>query len=104
MSGSSFEVIIYATTHGPVYAELVGGEKSWYAMKLESLVTCQRIWDSLHQPENTPLAQYVATYHSPQFFYFRYPRPQLRSPNCRSIAAQYVVSISPRQKLLRDSL
>lgn len=66
MSGSSFEVIIYATTHGPVYAELVGGEKSWYAMKLESLVTCQRIWDSLHQPENTPLAQYVATYHSPQ--------------------------------------
>lgn len=66
ISGSSFEVIIYATTNGPVYGELSREDKTWYAVRLESIVTCQRIWDSLHQLANTPLAEYIATYDAPQ--------------------------------------
>ena len=66
ISGSSFEVIILAPTHGSVHAEIVRGEKTWYTMKLESIVTCQRIWDSLHLPANTPLAEYIATYQKPE--------------------------------------
>jgi len=65
MPGSSFEVIVYATTHGPVYKGLLLGDQTWYAVRLESIVTCQRIWDSLHQPANTPLAEYIATYQKP---------------------------------------
>jgi hypothetical protein len=66
ISGSSFEVIILASTHGSVHAEIVRGETTWYAMKLENIVTCQRIWDSLHLPANTPLAEYIATFQKPE--------------------------------------
>lgn len=66
LSGYSFEVIILASTHGSVHTEIVRGEKTWYAMKLENIVTCQRIWDSLHVPANTPLAEYIATFQKPQ--------------------------------------
>ncbi|KAG0557184.1 hypothetical protein KC19_11G108300 [Ceratodon purpureus] len=66
ISGCSFEVIILAATNGSVYQEIKRGEKTWYVMKLENIVTCQRIWDSLHVPSNTPLAEYIATFQKPQ--------------------------------------
>lgn len=65
ISGSSFEVMVSADTHTHVYKELKRGDTAWYAVKLESIVTCQRIWDSLHHIANTPLAEYIATYQKP---------------------------------------
>lgn len=65
-SVNAFEAIIYALSHGPFYKGLSDEHRTWYALKLESLVTCQRIWESLHRPQATALAEYVATYSQPQ--------------------------------------
>lgn len=65
ISGSSFEVMVCAASHWPVYKELLQEDTTWYAMRLESIVTCQRIYDSLHQTANTPLAEYIATFQKP---------------------------------------
>ena len=71
ISGSSFEVIILAATYGAVFQEIERGKKTWYAMRLETIVTCQRIWDALHVPANTPLAEYIATFQKPQVTSFQ---------------------------------
>lgn len=65
-SQKSYEAILHAPTHGEVYKVLVEGERKWYAVKLESIVTCQRIWDALHQPEAAPMAEYIAMYSETQ--------------------------------------
>lgn len=56
---SCFEIVI---REGPLYTKVLQENVVWCVVKLSPLVTFQRIWDSLHPPQTTPLMELVATY------------------------------------------